>query len=105
MGWGAVSRTDSPVGNGTEVRWAAAFTEDTAYPDGQGMATNVSAPGPWSDYVKTRANEAPVLAIPLDPSGRATGRKFARQIKGQQPQFWGMSQSGNSVDRYCDRGV
>lgn len=103
--WQGASRSASPAGNGTEVRWAVAYTEEKAYPNGQGSATNVSALGPWSDYVKTRANEAPVLSIPVDPSGRATGRKIARQVKGMQPQFWGMGQSGNVVTEYCDIGV
>jgi hypothetical protein len=101
-GWKAVSRTASPIGNNVQVRWAIAYSEDKVFPNGMGTAANVSALGPWSDYISTRANETPVLSIPPDPSGRATTRRIARQIKGRDPEFFGMGVGGNALADWAD---
>jgi hypothetical protein len=101
-GWRAVDRTASPIGDGVEVRWAVAFSEDKTYPNSKGTAANISALGPWSDYIPARAKETPVLSIPIDPTGRSTWRRIARQIKGRDPEFSGMGVSGNAAADWAD---
>jgi hypothetical protein len=102
-GWRPANRAASPIG--VEVRWAVAYSENVAYPDRKGAAANVSALGPWSDYVRARANETPVLTIPVDPTGRASGRRIARQIKGRDPEFGRDTLVDNVAVEWSDEAV
>ncbi len=103
--WAPASRSASPLGNNVQVRWAIALVEPKTYPGGEGTASNVSALGPWSDWVFTQAGQAPVLEVPVDPSGRATERRLARQVQGQLPEMFGMGIGDNRSTEWTDTGA
>jgi hypothetical protein len=103
IGHDAADRMASPEKG--RVRWAVAFIARRVYLNDEGSAEYMSEPGPWSAWVETRPQQAPVISVQTDPSGRATGRRIMRQIEGQPPQLFGGGLADNDAAQFTDINV
>lgn len=106
-GW--TSNTSSPPTwkNGTRVRYAASFFENYRPPGAAseteqwGPACNESDRSPWSDWADVDGHYKPTVTIPIDPTGRAAGRRIYRQFEGAAPQLVGQVDDNTTAD-YAD---
>ncbi|MDD1015701.1 phospholipase [Pseudomonas rubra] len=65
--------------DGQAVRYAFSFTN----------GLNESYTGPWSSYVTLEGSYHPTLNVPLDATGKSTGRNIFRQFRGSAPALVG----------------